>query len=124
MARKIIIHLFLFLAATQVSMILAAQPLEFKTTQYDESNGLSSRNIQCLLQDSRGFLWVGAVDGLNRYDGYNFITFRKKQGDNTSIGGNHVTRLAEDKDHTLWIGLYRGGLSHYNPATGGFINYP
>jgi ligand-binding sensor domain-containing protein len=124
MKRVIIVRLLMLLVVLQVSFKIAAQPLEFKTVQYDEAAGLSSRSIQCLLQDSRGFLWMGTADGLNRYDGYNFTVFKKKRNDRFSIGSNHITRLAEDRDHTLWVGLYRGGISHYEPANGKFITYP
>jgi len=96
---------------------------EIQVTNYDETNGLQTRIIPAILQDSKGYIWAGTADGLSRFDGYNFKTFRKVAGDETSIAGNSITKLAEDKVHHIWMGLSREGLSCLNPLTGKFTNY-
>jgi len=70
--------------------------------------------VNCLLQDRRGFIWIGTDDGLNRYDGKNFVTFQNDPSDSNSISGNIITAIMEDKDHSLWISTADGGLSNYN----------
>lgn len=98
-------------------------PIEWRVTNYDESKGLSNRKITQLLQDYKGYLWIGTADGLNRFDGYTFKTFRKIPGDSSSIGGNYISSLAEDKDHNIWIAFLTGGICCYNVNSGRFTNY-
>ncbi|HTF30634.1 MAG TPA: two-component regulator propeller domain-containing protein, partial [Flavitalea sp.] len=102
----------------------AQMPIEWRVTNYDESKGLSSRKITQMLEDHDGYLWIGTPDGLNRFDGYSFKTFRKIPGDSTSIAGNYISYLAEDKNHNIWIAFLTGGISCYQTSTGRFINYP
>lgn len=80
------------------------------TTQH----GLSHNKVNCILKDQRGFIWFGTDDGLNRYDGKNFIRFQNKRGDTTTISGNIIRDIFEDKDGVLWIATSDGGLSSYN----------
>src|SRR3954453_17906562 len=102
--------------------IFSQQPA-FRVTNYDETTGLQSSVINTMLQDTRGFLWFGTADGLCRYDGYNFKTFRRISGDSNSLPGNYILKLAEDHDGKIWIGLFKDGISCYDPATGIFKNY-
>lgn len=100
------------------------QSSELTITRYTESDGLSSNIIRCILQDSRGILWIGTPDGLNYYDGYNFNTLRKNRADSNTIRANFITKLAEDQVGDIWIGFLYGGVSSYNIATGVFRHYP
>jgi ligand-binding sensor domain-containing protein/two-component sensor histidine kinase len=77
-------------------------------------NGLSHNKVNCILQDNRGFVWLGTDDGLNRYDGKAFLQFRHRPNDTTTISGNIVTDLIEDKEGRLWIATADGGLSRYD----------
>lgn len=104
--------------------VFAQMPVEWRVTNYDESKGLSNRKITALLQDHKGYLWIGTPDGLNRFDGYSFKTFRRIPGDSASIGGNYISCLTEDKNHDIWIAFLTGGVSCYQSNTGIFINYP
>ena len=72
-------------------------------------NGLSHNNVNCILQDQRGFLWIGTDDGLNRYDGRRFQTFRHDP-DTISVSGNIIKDLLEDKDGVIWIATADGGI--------------
>ena len=86
-------------------------------------DGLSQNTINTILQDSKGFLWVGTQDGLNRYNGYEFSIFRHDAQNNHSISNNFITALYEDKQGTLWIGTSGGGLNRYNPQTQHFSHF-
>ena len=65
-------NIFLLLAlALNLPVNLFCQQTEFRVTNYDETKGLQSSVITAMLQDSRGYLWFGTVDGLCRFDSYN-----------------------------------------------------
>ncbi|MEP6749092.1 MAG: two-component regulator propeller domain-containing protein [Bacteroidota bacterium] len=75
--------------------------------------GLSNNSVRTILQDTKGFIWLGTYDGLNRYDGNTFKIFRNKYNDSLSLINNVLTALEEDKAHQLWIGT-RQGACFYN----------
>jgi AraC-like DNA-binding protein len=83
MTRKkwIIIAVWGWLAAAT----LAAQPL-CQVVKYDEEDGVPSSHVAQLLQDEQGFMWFATWNGLCRYDGYEFKTFKPQVGD-----GCHMT---------------------------------
>ncbi|HYH55538.1 MAG TPA: two-component regulator propeller domain-containing protein, partial [Anseongella sp.] len=68
----------------------------------------------CILQDKRGFIWIGTDDGLNRYDGERFVIFRNDPRDPGTISGNIISGLLEDGDGIIWITTIDGGLSRYD----------
>jgi len=74
------------------------------------------------MQDSRGFMWIGTRDGLNRYDGYSFINYKYSAIDNNSLSSNVVTDVVEDKQGNLWIGTSIG-LNKYDFKSGRFSRY-
>src|SRR4051794_4774357 len=67
------------------------------------AEGLSQINVNCIFQDSRGFMWIATRNGLNRYDGYKFTTFRYDSKDNTSLSNNTVTDIVEDANGNIWL---------------------
>ena len=85
--------------------------------------GLSQSSVRVIFQDSRGFLWFGTEDGLNRYDGYTFKTFKPEPSNPNSLSDGWITDIVEDQNGYLWIGTRLGGLNHYDPFTGQFIQY-
>ena len=87
-------------------------PLYFE--KITSQNGLSNNKVNCILQDTRGFIWIGTDDGLNRYDGNNFTIFRNQPGNPYCISGNIIMDLVEDKNGILWIATADGGLSRYD----------
>jgi len=66
------------------------------------------RSVYSLLEDRDGFLWVGTLDGLGRYDGYEMIVFRHDPEDPSSISNNAVHVLLEDRRGVLWAGTENG----------------
>lgn len=85
-------------------------------------DGLSMNPVMAITQDSKGFLWFGSQDGLNKYDGYRFEVFKTRDNDTNSISDNFITSLCSDKVGKLWIGTLRG-LNVYNPNTNSFKRF-
>ncbi len=78
----------------------------FKKIQVDE--GLSENTVYCILQDSKGYLWFGTKDGLNRFDGFRFRIFRHDAADSSSLGNNFIRSMIEGKDGLFYIGTDAG----------------
>ncbi len=95
----------------------------YRVTQISTDKGLSNNQVNAVLQDSKGFMWFGTAEGLNRYDGYEFVVFKNIAGDASSLSDNHILSLYEDQQKNLWIGTLKGGLNRYNRQTGGFKCY-
>ena len=84
--------------------------------------GLSQSSVKAIFQDSRGFLWFGTEDGLNRYDGYNFTIYKPDPDSLNSISERWITSIVEDREGYLWVGT-RLGLNRYDPRTEEFVHY-
>lgn len=95
--------------------------------QYSISNlslesGLSESSVRDIIQDSKGFLWIGTLDGLNRYDGYNFEVFRHNPQDSATISDNSINTVYEDSKGNIWVGT-QNGLNKYNRANNSFTAF-
>lgn len=104
----------LFLGLFMMAYEVLAQPSALYFEKLNTDNGLSHNKVNCILQDQRGFYWIGTEDGLNRYDGNDFLVFRAQPGRSDHLGGNIITALHEDNDGVLWIATADGGLSRYD----------
>ncbi|MDX8341411.1 two-component regulator propeller domain-containing protein [Draconibacterium sp. IB214405] len=87
-------------------------PRQYNFSSYSINEGLSQSVVNCLFQDSKGFIWIGTQNGLNRFDGENFRVFRFQPDDSTSISNNWIYAISEDRAGNLWIGT-KGGLNKY-----------
>ena len=87
------------------------------------AKGLSQNSAFCITQDSKGYLWVGTWDGLNRYDGYQFLIFKPSINDNPiGLSSQTVYSLFADNSGLLWIGT-ENGLNSYNLKTRKFEKF-
>lgn len=98
---------------------IAAKCQSYYFRHYQVENGLSNNTLFCCVQDKNGFLWMGTKDGLNRFDGYSFKTFRNDADDSLSIGDNFIRSLYIDAHDVLYAGT-RNGLYRYNAAMENF----
>ncbi len=98
-----------------------AQNSAFECLTLDQ--GLSQSTVASILQDKSGYLWFGTIDGLNKYDGYNFTVYQNDPNDSNSIADNWITWLCLGKDSTVWIGTLSRGLCKFDNKTGHFSNY-
>ncbi len=85
--------------------------------------GLSQSSVRVIFQDSRGFLWFGTEDGLNRYDGYTFKIYKPDPDALNSLSDRWITSIVEDKNGYLWIATRLGGLNRYDPRTEEFVRF-
>ncbi len=83
---------------------------------------LSNNAITAILQDRRGFMWIGTQDGLNRFDGYRFTTYRHDPNNLNSLSNNYIEDLLEDRDGNLWVAT-QGGVNRFDPHTGNIVRY-
>lgn len=70
--------------------------------------GLASGTVNSVLRDSKGYVWIGTIDGLNRYNGFEITTFKHDLKDRGSIVGNTVYAVKEDKEGLIWIATDQG----------------
>ncbi len=89
---------------------------------YNFNYGLSQSVVKCIYQDYEGFLWVGTQDGLNKFDGYEFLNFKHNSENDASISNNWIYNIIEDKDSNLWIAT-RKGLNKFNKKKNIFEKY-
>ncbi|NJN68465.1 MAG: SpoIIE family protein phosphatase [Chloroflexaceae bacterium] len=100
-----------------------AQEPELHFEHITGEDGLSSSSVRAILQDHRGFVWIGTQSGLNKYDGIAFTVYQNIPADPNSLSSDNVRALLEDQQGDLWIGTLDGGLNHFDPTTETFTRY-
>ncbi len=119
----------LFLPTTGKALLSpAASPVfqyepDARFEQLKVEDGLPSGTVLGVLQDQQGFIWFATADGLARYDGYQFKTFRHDPQNPNSLSHNNTFALIETRDGLIWVGTDPGGLNIYNPKTDTFQAY-
>jgi signal transduction histidine kinase/ligand-binding sensor domain-containing protein len=93
-------YIFWFLVP---AMAAAQGARQYTFTHYGVSMGLASHQATQALQDEQGFIWVGTNNGLQRFDGQRFISFRRDAKNPFSIPHNNIVQLLLDKKKKLWV---------------------
>ena len=109
-------------AASALVVLLNAQPDSPRFRRISVEDGLSENSTFCVYQDSRGFMWFGTNDGLNRYDGYRFVVYKPDPRRPRGLFGNRVFDVYEDGRGDLWIGT-NGGLNRFDRETQTFERF-
>src|SRR3954463_5584402 len=119
--RTYIYFLFFLTLVTPLFVLSQKQQIKFQHLKTDD--GLSQSNVLCILQDSRGFMWFGTRNGLNKYDGYTFTIYKNNVSDDNSLGNDRIGDMVEDADGSLWIATLSGGLDMFDWRKEKFIHY-
>lgn len=115
--RLCLAFMFTFIAASALG-----QAPDIKFRQIGVEQGISSSYVFAICQDSRGFMWFGTQDGLNRYDGSIIRVYKHDEKDTLTISNNLIRCLYSDRQGNLWIGT-DNGLNRYDTDKNVFINY-
>lgn len=109
MSRKLfrIIWLIIFVPSTTLAQV-------YNVSTFQTSDGLSQSQVRSILQDSRGFVWLGTQRGLSKFDGKNFENFQAQSatGPNEALAGNFIGALFEDNEGKIWIGTEQGASTY------------
>ena len=85
-------------------------------------DGLSQSTVETIYQDSKGYIWIGTNDGLDRYNGYEFKHYKHDKYDKNSIANNYIVDIIEDKNGYIWVST-TNGLSRIDTDKDEIKNY-
>lgn len=103
---KILLSLILSLSFYLCSY--AILPMQFHFRHYNIENGISANNISALLQDQKGFIWIGTDYGLSRFDGNQFTFYQKTNPHYSNFHANSINTICETNSNELWLGTENG----------------
>ncbi|WP_010522879.1 two-component regulator propeller domain-containing protein [Aquimarina agarivorans] len=103
------------------SIIWAQQNITFE--HITSQQGLSQNDVNSICQDHNGFIWLATHDGLNKYDGYSFTTYRASAENKNSLATNLINELVVDNDGFIWTLNIDKGISRFDPETETAINF-
>ena len=113
---------YLTLLLTWLLASLITDAADFKFRHLNTSYGLPNQQVESIVQDNDGYIWIGTRNGLAKYDGYNVETYYHVEGQTNSLVHNFVHGLFVDSKRRLWIST-ENGVSLYQPETNDFRNY-
>ena len=100
---------------------LADAQLNSSITRYSTRDGLSHDGVLCITRDRNGFMWFGTFDGINRFDGHNFVVYKSRPGDSSNLSNNKIRSIIEDKASFLWVKTYDNKVYRFNKKTEQFL---
>ena len=92
----------------------AQQAKRYSFTNYNVNNGLAAYHTTSVAQDGQGFIWIGTINGLQRFDGNRFLTFKHSDADKASILENNIVQLHYDKQKRLWVLFGNGKIGIFD----------
>lgn len=99
------------------------QRTHYRFDNIGSHQGLGNLEVKAVVQDNEGFIWVGTLDGLYRYNGYEFKSFKYDPDDPRSLPGNVIESLFKDSQGRLWVGTEFAGLALYHQQSESFIRF-
>jgi len=90
---------------------------QFNVKTYSFGEGLNTYNIKKSVQDKYGFIWLATQDGVYRYDGTNFESYKKGSDESSSLSENFIFDIALGNDENLYIASFNGGVDVINIRT-------
>ncbi len=105
------------------NFLIWGQPKQYQFRRIGTESGLSNSNVSCILQDSRGFIWFGTFNGLNKYDGKRITQYNVSVTNKSSLSNKDILDLTEDSNGNLWIATAGGGLNKYHRNSDDFTSF-
>jgi ligand-binding sensor domain-containing protein/signal transduction histidine kinase len=113
-------YCFLTILTLLVIPSLPGQEAYMRFRRITINEGLSLSSVYSIYQDSKGFMWFGTEDGLNKYDGQSITVFGAATDQHNILANKWIEQVYEDKSGMIWLGS-RGGLTMFNPRKGQFL---
>ena len=110
---------FLFFCKPFLAVAVLPDSFKYKIMPLTD---VPQNEVNCIFKDSKGFIWIGTLDGLHRYDGYQYKTYRLNDSGN-SISSNMIHQIEEDKQGNIWISTYGRGICRLDPRTERFTHF-
>lgn len=104
--KKLLFTLCLFLPVPFLLSTHAQERIHFRN--YSVSDGLSSNTVWAISQDAQGYMWFGTKDGLNRFDGHQFKSFKFDKKNTASLGNNFIRDILNFDANTCWVATEQG----------------
>jgi signal transduction histidine kinase/ligand-binding sensor domain-containing protein len=110
-------------ATTEAQLSVSVPPPTVRFEHLSVEDGLAHSAVNAITQDELGFMWFGTQNGLNMYDGHQFLRYRHDPDDDHSLRDNFIESLYGDSEGTLWVGTQEGWLERFNRSDGSFTHY-
>ena len=120
--KKFLLFKFLITLIFIISINQSKAQIKCKIENYSTEDGLSHDAISYMLKDKEGFMWFATWDGINRFDGKNFITYKATAGNNSNLGNNRIALIKEDASGYLWLRAYDNQIYRFNKSTESFLS--
>ena len=118
---KFIFVLFIFISCNH-NLSYADYPNNINFKNITIENGLSQSTVETIYQDSKGYIWIGTNDGLNKYNGYTFEKYFHNIDDENSLSSNYIVDIVEDNDGFIWVST-TNGLNKIDTISNTITNY-
>src|SRR6478609_1504112 len=113
------VSIIVFFVLNAVNLFGQKPALVFHHLSVDD--GLSENTVRAIIEDERGYMWFGTEDGLNKYDGYEFVTYRNDKNDTSTLSSRNIKVLFKDSKKNLWV-LTTSGVNVYDPVQNAFYS--
>lgn len=107
-----------------VTHLLAYAQMGIRISNYSTENGLSQNNVTDIIKGHSGFIWATTLDGLSRFDGYDFKNYKASSKELARSISNQFISIRQDRFHYLWILNDIGQVLRFNPMDETFTLYP
>ena len=112
-------------------LLLVLLLFESKMTAFDildivtitDRNGLSQNTTRCMMQDSRNFIWLGTINGLNRFNGKDFTVIHPRLDGSHALSDSRIREIVEDRNGFIWVRTFSNTLFCYDPQLEAMIDY-
>lgn len=114
----------LFILISVFFTFLSYSQSNTQITHFSVDKGLSENRVLSMLQDSKGIMWFGTYDGLNKFNGYFFERYKGRESQKYKLKNFRIDNIIEDKYGYLWVQSNDGGVYRFDSSTEEFLPIP